>query len=148
MRMVFSIYHPKIELDRRNSMENGCEILVVDDEESITDVLKKELSSDGYQVQTAHDGQEAIDAVKSTPIALVVLDLQMPKVNGFDVLRYVKENFPGVKVIVLTGYADLGNAIRCKRLGADQFLEKPFNLSEFLTEMHRLIPLNGKHPIN
>ncbi len=121
-------------------MASTQEILVVDDEVFIVEVLKQELSGRGYHVRTAYDGEQALEIVRQDSIALIVLDLQMPKVDGFEVLRYVKENFPEIKIMVLTGYADLGNAIRCKRLGADQFLEKPFNISEFLLELKRLLP--------
>ena len=127
-------------------MAKAQEILVVDDEVFITEVLKQELSARGYHVQTAYDGEQALEIMKKVPLALIVLDLQMPRIDGFEVLRHVKEHYPAVKVIVLTGYADLGNAIRCRRLGADQFLEKPFNISEFLMEMERLISRSEAPP--
>ncbi len=118
---------------------DGNEILVVDDECALTQYLERELSALGYRVYVANDGREALDTVKSTPIVLIILDLKMPGVDGFEVLKIVKENYPHIKIVVLTGHADLANAIKCKKLGADQFLEKPYNLSELSNEVHRLI---------
>jgi CheY-like chemotaxis protein len=135
-------------IKQKDSMGNECEILVADDEVSLIHVLKRELSAVGYHVHTAHDGQEAIDTIKRVPIDLIVLDLKMPGVDGFEVLIFVKELYPQIKVIVLTGHSDLGNAIRCKKLGADQFLEKPYNLNELFIEIRRLMPVKEKTSLN
>jgi YesN/AraC family two-component response regulator len=62
----------------------------------------------------------------------------MPRMNGFEVLKYVKKNFPSIKVIMLTAYNDVGNAMRSKRLGADDFIGKPYDVVELLVAMDRL----------
>lgn len=114
-------------------------ILVVDDEEALRTVLSTELSSEGYEVSTAADGSEAIDLVKDNTYDLVLLDIKMPNVDGFEVLKYVKGNKPDIKVIMLTGFADLKNAIESKRLGAEDFVSKPYDLVDLLTTIERVL---------
>jgi DNA-binding NtrC family response regulator len=114
-------------------------ILVVDDEDALRTVLSSELEGEGYDVATAADGDEAIKIVQKKPFNLVLLDIKMPKVDGFEVLKFVKEKYPDVKVIMLTGFADLKNAIESKKLGADDFVSKPYDLVDLLTTIERVL---------
>jgi DNA-binding NtrC family response regulator len=114
-------------------------ILVVDDEEALRTVLSTELSSEGYEVSAAADGNEAIDLVKDNNYDLVLLDIKMPNVDGFEVLKFVKGTKPDIKVIMLTGFADLKNAIESKRLGAEDFVSKPYDLVDLLTTIERVL---------
>ena len=114
-------------------------ILVVDDEEALRTVLSTELSSEGYEVSAASDGGEAIEMVKENDYDLVLLDIKMPNVDGFEVLKFVKGGKPDVKVIMLTGFADLKNAIESKRLGAEDFVSKPYDLVDLLTTIERVL---------
>ena len=92
-------------------MSQKNRLLVVDDEESLRTVLCSELVSEGFKVQNAGDGDEAIEILNKEEFDLVLLDIKMPRVNGFDVLKHVKEKHPATKVVMLTGFADLKNAI-------------------------------------
>lgn len=114
-------------------------ILVVDDEEALRTVLSAELEGEGYQVSTAADGDEAIKIIGSQQFHLVLLDIKMPNVDGFEVLRYVKQHQPSTKVIMLTGFADLKNAIESKKLGAEDFVSKPYDLVDLLTTVERVL---------
>jgi two-component system, NtrC family, nitrogen regulation response regulator NtrX len=114
-------------------------ILVVDDEEALRTVLSTELSSEGYEVSTASDGHDAIELVKDNNYDLVLLDIKMPNVDGFEVLKFVKGVKPEIKVIMLTGFADLKNAIESKRLGAEDFVSKPYDLVDLLTTIERVL---------
>jgi CheY-like chemotaxis protein len=114
-------------------------ILVVDDEEALRTVLSTELTSEGYEVTAASDGGEAIDFVKSNDYDLVLLDIKMPNVDGFEVLKFIKGDKPRIKVIMLTGFADLKNAIESKRLGAEDFVSKPYDLVDLLTTIERVL---------
>lgn len=120
-------------------MPEKSRILVVDDEETLRTVLSTELTSEGYEVSTAADGGEAIELVKDNNYDLVLLDIKMPNVDGFEVLKFVKGNKPDVKVIMLTGFADLKNAIESKRLGAEDFVSKPYDLVDLLTTIERVL---------
>ncbi|MDH3251144.1 MAG: response regulator [Ignavibacteria bacterium] len=114
-------------------------ILVVDDEEALRTVLSGELTSEGYEVNTAADGDEAIAELKKMSYDLLLLDIKMPRVNGFEVLKFVKEQKPGTKVVMLTAFADLKNAIESKKLGAEDFVSKPYDLVDLLTTIERVL---------
>lgn len=114
-------------------------ILVVDDEEALRTVLSAELEGEGYQVNTAADGDEAIKIIGTQQFHLILLDIKMPNVDGFEVLKFVKQHQPSTKVIMLTGFADLKNAIESKKLGAEDFVSKPYDLVDLLTTVERVL---------
>jgi DNA-binding NtrC family response regulator len=114
-------------------------ILVVDDEDSLRTVLSSELINEGYEVRTASDGDVAIQEMGKASFDLVLLDIKMPRMNGFEVLKHIKENFGKTKVVMLTGFADLKNAIESKKLGADDFVSKPYDLVDLLTTIERVL---------
>jgi DNA-binding NtrC family response regulator len=120
-------------------MADKSRILVVDDEEALRTVLSSELKGEGYDVDTASDGDEAISVVQNKKFDLLLLDIKMPKVDGFEVLKFVKKSFPSIKVIMLTGFADLKNAIESKKLGAEDFVSKPYDLVDLLTTIERVL---------
>lgn len=114
-------------------------ILVVDDEDALRIVLSAELNSEGYNVRTAADGMEALTELGKANFDLVLLDIKMPNMNGFEVLKVIKEKYSGTKVIMLTGFADLKNAIESKKLGAEDFVSKPYDLVDLLTTIDRVM---------
>lgn len=114
-------------------------VLVVDDEEALRTVLSSELVSEGYEVVTASDGDEAINEIQKQSFDMVLLDIKMQRVNGFEVLKFVKDKHPKTKVIMLTGFADLKNAIESKKLGAEDFVSKPYDLVDLLTTIERVM---------
>ncbi len=114
-------------------------ILVVDDEDALRTVLSGELEGEGYEVHTAADGDDAINELQKAAFDLVLLDIKMPRMNGFEVLKFIKERHPKSKVVMLTGFADLKNAIESKKLGADDFVSKPYDLVDLLTTIERVL---------
>jgi DNA-binding NtrC family response regulator len=120
-------------------MTDKNRLLVVDDEEALRTVLSSELTTEGYEVRTAADGQEAIGELEKSAFDLVLLDIKMPRMNGFEVLKYVKEKHPKTKVVMLTGFADLKNALESKKLGAEDFVSKPYDLVDLLTTIERVL---------
>lgn len=120
-------------------MPDKSKILVVDDEDALRTVLSGELTSEGYDVHTAGDGDEAIQNLQRENFDLILLDIKMPKLNGFEVLKFVKEKYPKTKVVMLTGFADLKNAIESKKLGAEDFVSKPYDLVDLLTTIERVL---------
>ena len=120
-------------------MADKSKILVVDDEDALRTVLSSELTSEGYDVHTASDGDEAISTLQKGLYDLVLLDIKMPRMNGFEVLKFVKEKHPKTKVVMLTGFADLKNAIESKKLGAEDFVSKPYDLVDLLTTIERVL---------
>ena len=114
-------------------------ILVADDEEALRTVLSSELEGEGYNVKSAADGQEAITLLQKNEFDLILLDIKMPNVDGFEVLKFVKDHAPKTRVVMLTGFADLKNAIESKKLGAEDFVSKPYDLVDLLTTVERVL---------
>jgi len=102
-------------------------IVVIDDDEAIRDSCTQVLERSGYRVATAADGFSAIKAVHLHHPHLVLLDLKMPGVDGTELLRRIKAERPQLDVIVITGYSSVGSAVECMRLGAYDYLPKPFD---------------------
>ena len=107
---------------------NG-KILVVDDNKNNTALLKKRLEKIGNKVVIANDGLEAIEKIDNNNLDLILLDIVMPKMNGYDVLEYLKkdERYYEIPVIMLSSMDDLTSIYRCIELGADDYITKPFD---------------------
>jgi len=93
----------------------------------------------GYTVSTAPDGELAIFIVQTQQIDLVLLDIRMPKVDGYEVLSFIKKNYPAIKVVILTAFADLRHALEAKRHASDDFHSKPPDIIELYTIIERLL---------
>ena len=117
-------------------------ILVVDDEELIRDLLKMVLMDEGYTVVTAADGEEAIGRLEASPFDLVITDLVMPRVNGVEVLRAAKRIDPNYPVMVITGYPSVETVTKLVRLGAGDYLTKPFNLDVVKVTVAKLLEMS------
>ena len=124
-------------------------ILLVDDEERILNFLKSKLKAQGYGVITARDGIEALEQVQGQEPDLMVLDLIMPKMNGFEVLKQLR-HFSSIPVIVLSAKGADMEKIKGLSLGADDYLSKPFNPDELVARIEavrrRLQPERRKPP--
>ncbi|MEW6509532.1 MAG: sigma-54 dependent transcriptional regulator [Bacteroidota bacterium] len=114
-------------------------VLVVDDEEAFRYMLSALLGGAGYTVDTANDGVAAINAVQSKLYHVVLCDVKMPKVDGVEVLRFIKTNFPGIEVIMLTGMSDVKIAVECMRIGAYDYITKPTTSDELLSTFQRAL---------
>jgi DNA-binding response OmpR family regulator len=102
-------------------------ILVIDDEKRMCDSIKVLLSNLGYVVDTAENGRTGIEKLQSKQFSLVITDLMMPELDGFAVMKYIRENCPNTLVIVITGYASVESAVRAIRSGAYDYILKPFD---------------------
>ena len=101
-------------------------ILVIDDEPMMADSLKQNLSEDGYTVDTASTGAEAIELFDTGGQHLAICDIQLPDMDGIEILRHIKDTRPATEVIIVTGYGTVDRAIVATKAGAFWFLEKPF----------------------
>jgi len=110
-------------------------VLLVDDEESLVIALRDELQKEGYNVLTASNGEEGLAIVRSHQPSVIVLDIRMPLLDGKQVLQIVKKEFPNIKVIMLTSHGDLISAMECKALGADDFIEKPYEMGDLFASI-------------
>ncbi len=102
-------------------------ILVVDDEQSMRLVLSAMLKKEGYGVETAADGFEALDLIRKKDISVVVTDLKMPRLGGIGLLRRVMEKHPSVPVIIITAHGTIENAVEAVKKGAFDYITKPFD---------------------
>lgn len=118
-------------------------ILVVDDEKNLRWALEKALKKKGYQVTTAENGQEAWDKLTIGGTDLVILDQKMPVMDGITALEKIKTNFPQLPVIMLTAFGSLENAVEAMRLGAADYLAKPFDLDELKLKVDKALEINS-----
>jgi DNA-binding NtrC family response regulator len=123
-------------------MARTYNILIVDDEQSVVFLLKEELSEiEKYEVTVAYDGAEAINILQSQPFDVVLLDVKMPRVSGIEVLKYIREQHPTTIVLMLTNFADVKTAIETMKLGAYDFVSKPYEREELLATIDRALEL-------
>ncbi len=109
-------------------------ILVVDDERPIAEIIKYNLQKEGYEVHTAYDGDEAIKVVHKTNPELVILDIMLPKKNGFDVLKEIRMEYV-MPVVMLTAKEEENDKITGLELGADDYITKPFSNKELIARV-------------
>ncbi len=109
-------------------------ILVVDDEKPIVDILKLNLTKSGYKVVEAYDGEEAVEKAKSCDPDLILLDVMLPKMDGFGVCKKIRET-SSTPIIMLTAREDEVDKVLGLELGADDYMTKPFSLRELLARV-------------
>ena len=117
------------------------EVLIADDEPDIRDLLVEYFRERGFQVSMANDGQGAVATINRAPtrFGLVVTDLQMPGSDGLAVLQAARKANPAVYVVIITGFASLDSAIQAVRLGAYDYLTKPFSLGQIDVIVRRIL---------
>jgi DNA-binding NtrC family response regulator len=110
-------------------------VMLVDDEAEIPRILAKRLKRRGYDCVAASNGQEALEAMLTCPCPLVILDVKMPIMDGMEVLPHIVKRWPGTRVIILSGHADMQLAVRAVSQGAFGYLMKPVDFDELLFKM-------------
>ncbi len=129
-------------------MPTPIKILMADDEEDILSVMAKKISKEGYQVVTACNGQEAWDKIQSESPDVVILDLTMPKLDGFQVLKNLRENPPTAKwqpVIIVSARRELEDMQQGFSMEADHYISKPCTVSDILKAVELMIKLIPQH---
>ncbi|MFZ5979831.1 MAG: response regulator [Candidatus Zixiibacteriota bacterium] len=111
-------------------MKNAITILVVDDELMMRNLMEKILVRDGYKVLTAENGDAALELLKNNQVNIVISDMKMPEMNGFDLLKIVKKEYPHIGMIMMTAYGDTYTVKDALLLGADEYITKPFKSFE------------------
>jgi len=114
--------------------EKQRRILVVDDEQTVRDLLQRTLEGAGYDVVTATNGQEALDKISQCDVSLVLLDIRMPGLDGFEVLERMPQHL-NIPVIMLSGIRDKTSKTDSFGLGADDYIAKPFSRGELLARI-------------
>ena len=121
----------------------GKKVLVVDDEKLIVKGIRFSLEQEGMEVDCAYDGEEAVNAVKNKEYDIILLDVMLPKLNGFEVCQAIRE-FSDVYIIMLTAKGDDMDKILGLGYGADDYITKPFNILEVKARIKAILRRNGK----
>ncbi len=114
-------------------------ILLVEDEEHLHEALKLNLEMDGYEVDSAFDGQEALKQIQSAHYDLIILDIMLPSLDGFSITERLRLNNNQTPILILSAKNTSANRVQGLKLGADDYLTKPFNLEELLLRVSKLI---------
>ena len=119
-----------------------AKILIVDDEPFNVDYLEQELESHGFVTETAGDGLEALERVAAAPPDLILLDVMMPRVDGWEMLRMVQERHGvgAIPVLMFSGKVDAASASEASSLGAQGFIGKPFDPQQLIESTKQLLP--------
>lgn len=120
-------------------------LLIVDDEAEIRELLSRSFRMLGYEARTAANGREALEVLAETRTDVVISDIRMPEMDGVSLLREIRRQYPMVRVIMITGYVTLENALACMRNQADTCVFKPFSdLSELEEAVESAMAVLGR----
>lgn len=123
-------------------------ILIVDDDPELLDHLKTALERKNYQVETAEDGDTALDKVFDKTYNLILLDVMLPRLDGLSVLKEIREAGINIPILMLTARGDVQDRVRGLDKGADDYLAKPFSMSELMARIRAILRRNGqKDPV-
>lgn len=120
-------------------MSKNSKILVCDDDETLSYLLKEQLIEEGFSVDNVYDGKFAMDSIKRKNYDILLLDLTMAEVSGEEVLKFAREYNSSLQVIMLTAINDLKKAIECIKMGAYDYITKPYNLEELVVTINKAI---------
>lgn len=122
-------------------------ILVVDDDESFCDTMTDILSMSGYVAEAALDGETAKEKILEGFFNMALLDLNLPDINGIDLLKWIKKDSPRTVVMMITGYSALNNAVEALNFGANAYIMKPVNPKEFLSFIEAKLKEQGEKEV-
>ena len=109
------------------------QVLIMEDEESVAKGLGIALSEEGYKVDLAMTGRSALDSFSQKMFDLLVADLRLPDIDGMEVIKQVKRRRPDTEVLVITGYSTVNTAVEAMKLGASDYLSKPFTKNDLIS---------------
>ncbi len=114
-------------------------VLVIDDEAIVRVSCERVLKPEGFEVVVTSRGDEAIDFLEKEPYDVVLTDLKMPDMDGLEVLKIIKERWPDIQVIIITGYGTISTAVQAIKMGAYEYIEKPFTPQDILEVVEKAI---------
>jgi DNA-binding response OmpR family regulator len=122
-------------------------VLIIEDDAAMLRGLKDNFEYDGYRVQTASDGQRGLDEALSLRPDLIILDLMLPKVNGYEICRFLREEKLETPIIMLTAKGQESDVVLGLKLGADDYVTKPFSIKELLARAEALLRRSGERAV-
>jgi len=117
----------------------GAGVLVIDDELTVCRSCQKILSEDGYAVSIALNGREGLERARKEDFDLAIVDLKMPDIDGMEVVKIIRKEWPEMAVIILTGYGTVASAVTAMKLGAADYISKPFTPDEMSTAVREAL---------
>ena len=114
-------------------------ILVIDDEAIVRVSCERMLRPEGYDVVVTPKGTDAIELLEREKFDLVLTDLKMPDMDGLEVLKHIKEKWPEIIVIIITGYGTISTAVQAIKMGAYEYIEKPFTPEDILNAVRKAL---------
>ncbi len=133
----FTIQIPLVQDSKKTTVMKPIKVLLVDDEKDFVETLYGRIKKRKLEADVAFDGEQALEMVANQVPDVMVLDLNMPNLDGMEVLRSVKETYPGIEIIILTAYGAEYSKIDALLLGAFEFMEKPVNVDELIQVIHK-----------
>ena len=127
------------EADKRTVMTLLTSILIVDDDAGIRNMLSAVLNDEGYSVESAENGKQAIKICEKTPFDVALIDIQLPDIKGTELLSRLKRIQPKMIRIIITGHPTLETAMKSVNQRADGYIQKPFEVTELLEKLSRLL---------
>jgi len=128
-------------------LSKKARIIIIEDDKDILDSLKEIIKSDGYEVDTASNGEEGIKKCRANSFDLALLDIKLPGMDGTEVLEILHKEFPEMVKIMITGYPSLENAVASLKKGADAYLTKPVNPSRLLEVIYKKLSERSKESV-
>jgi signal transduction histidine kinase len=119
--------------------EEKIQLLIADDEDPLRMTIAAWLTDEGFEVEEAADGLEAIKKVQAKNYDIAMLDIKMPGVNGLEVLRYIKKNSQQTEVVMMTGMSDIGMAVEAMKIGSKEYLTKPIDMDQLVPQLRGII---------
>jgi DNA-binding NtrC family response regulator len=120
-------------------MKRWIRIMVVDDEEAMRESLAAWLAKDGFEVATAAGGEQALNLLTEAPFDLLFVDIKMPGMDGLELLRRLRADYPQAMVVIITAYASIDTAVEAMKLGASDYLVKPFDPEQLMVLVDKLV---------
>lgn len=118
---------------------NKVKVIVIDDEDIVLKSCQRALTPEGYEVKTAKSGMEGLKMLEKEPFDIVLADIKMPDMDGIEVLRRIKEGWPETEVVMITGYSTVATAVDAIKLGAFDYIEKPFTPDGILSSIQKAL---------
>jgi putative two-component system response regulator len=114
-------------------------VLIVEDEDSVRTLLLRKLTRSGWQAVGAPDGLDALKLLREQSFGIVMSDINMPKLSGLELLQIIRETYPDIVVVMVTAYGDLDHAISAMKLGASDYVVKPFDLDQVIASLQQAV---------
>lgn len=123
----------------QNYIDSKIRILIIEDETALADVLRDRLEEENFEVLLAQDGEEGYEMAVKQDFSVIILDGMLPKIDGFEVMRYLRTEGISTPIVMLTARADVLYRIRGLDMGADDYITKPFSMEELIARIRNVL---------